>query len=217
MVNKNRMSNSSPSRSVQKQITRQRLIDATVQLIAEQGIAGVTLAKVAERTGLSQGICNFHFKTKKVLLLEAFRMLYSEHEAAWRNILSDIGKSPEARLQILVRTILTPPIADHTKLAVWMSFWGVTPHRKTYLEICEKLDREYETGVEHLIREMANGKETINGMSLKAIAVTLTSMMDGFWVNYLISPGCLPREDAVNACLNFLSGFFPTINTAGES
>ncbi|MDX2444791.1 MAG: TetR/AcrR family transcriptional regulator [Bacteroidales bacterium] len=213
MASQNQIPPSNPSRAVQKQVTRKKLIDATVQVIAEQGIAGVTLAKVAKRTGLSQGICNFHFKTKKLLLLEAFRMLYSEHEAAWRSILSDSSKSPESRLQILVRTILTPPIADHTKLAVWMSFWGVTPHRQTYLEICGKLDREYETEVENLIRKMAKGQETINGMSLKAIAVTLTAMMDGFWVNYLISPGCLPREDAVNACLNFLSGFFPSINS----
>ncbi|MFK5953761.1 MAG: TetR family transcriptional regulator C-terminal domain-containing protein [Desulfobacterium sp.] len=213
MASQNQTQHLSLSRSAQKQITRQKLLDATVQIIAEEGIAGMTLAKVAQRTGLSRGICNFHFKTKKLLLLEAFRMLYAEHESAWRTILSDSGKSPEARLQALIRTLLTPPIADHTKLAVWLAFWGVPPHRRTYLEICEKLDREYETEVENLLRKMANGKKTINGMSLKAIAVTLTSMVDGFWVNYLISPGCLPQEDAVNACLNFLSSFYPSIAT----
>ena len=213
MTGPNTPPTTSVSRSAQKQITRQKLIDATIQLIAEQGIAGVTMARVAERTGLSQGICNFHFKTKKKLLLEAFHMLYSEQETAWRTILLDPDKSPEQRLYLFVQTILTPPIADHTKLAVWMSFWGVTPHRKTYLEICEKKDREYEATVEELLRIMADGKETVNGMSLKAIAVTLTSMIDGFWVNYLISPGCLPREDAIKACLVFLSGFFPNIKT----
>jgi len=216
MAEKDQNGNSNSSRSVQKQMTRKKLLDATVRIIAEEGIAGVTLAKVARLTGLSQGICNFHFKTKKRLLLEAFRMVYAEHESAWRRILSDETQTPESRLQTLVTTLLTPPIADPTKLAVWMAFWGVTPHRKTYLELCGKLDREYEAVVEGLIKALANGAETVNGMRPKAIAVTLTAMIDGFWINYLISQGALPKEDAVNACLNFLNGFFPSIPPVGS-
>lgn len=201
----------SATRAEQKQITRQKLLDATIDIIADEGLAGVTLAKVAERTGLSRGICNFHFDTKGQLMLEAFRMLYQEHEQAWRRTLSAPGKSPASRLKSLIETLLGAPIADHKKLAVWLAFWGVTPHRQTYLEICESIDREYEAEVEGLLRQLSGGKETVNGMSLQAIAVTLTSMIDGFWVNYLISPGCLPPGDAVNACLAFLSSFFPQL------
>jgi len=203
--------NQSTSRSEQKQITRQKLLDATIDIIADEGIAGVTMAKVAGRTGLSRGICNYHFDTKEQLMLEAFRMLYQEHEQAWRKTLSDLDESPESRLKAHVETMLSPPIADHKKLAVWMAFWGVTPHRKTYLAICESIDREYEAEVEGLLRQLSGGDETVNGMGLQAISVTLTSMIDGFWVNYLISPGCLAPKDAVNACLAFLSSFFPAL------
>ena len=196
-------------RSEQKRITRQKLLDATIDIIANEGLAGLTMAKVAQRTGLSRGICNYHFDTKEQLMLEAFCILYQEHEQAWRKITSDLSQSPAFRLKMLVKTLLSPPIADQNKLAVWMAFWGVTPHRKTYLEICESIDREYEAEVEGLLRQLSKGDETVNGMSLKAIAVTLTSMVDGFWVNYLISPGCLTPEDSIKACLAFLSSFFP--------
>ncbi len=204
-------SNKSPSRSEQKQITRRKLLDATIDILADEGLAGVTLGKVAERTGLSRGICNFHFNTKDQLMLEAFRMLYLEHEQAWRNILSDLNQSPASRLRNLIVTLLNPPIADHKKLTVWMAFWGLTPHRQTYLEMSKKIDREYEAEVEGLLRQLAQGDETINGMSLQAIAVALTAMIDGFWVNYLIAPGYLVPNDAVKACLAFLASFFPTI------
>lgn len=203
--------NRSTNRSRQKQITRQKLLDATIDIIADEGLAGVTMAKVAGRTELSRGICNFHFDTKEHLMLEAFRMLYQEHEIAWRKTLSDDNKSPDCRLRTFIETLLLPPIADHKKLAVWMAFWGVTPHRQTYLEIGERIDREYEIEVEGLLRELAGGDETVHGMSLHAIAVTLTCMIDGFWVNYLISPGCITPEDAVNACLTFLTRFFPEL------
>lgn len=196
------------SRAEQKQLTRQKLLDATIDLIAEQGLAGVTLGRVAQVTGLSRGICNYHFQTKEQLMLEALRMLYQEHEQAWRSAAADRGESPAQRLQTLIETLLMPPIADHRKLAVWMAFWGVAPQRKTYLEICASIDREYEAEVAGLLRKLSAGAETVNGMSLKAISVTLTSMIDGFWLNYLISPDCLDPEDAVKACLAFLSSFF---------
>jgi len=199
----------SRNRAEQKQLTRRKLIDTTIDIIADEGFAGVTMGKVAERTGLSRGICNFHFSTKDQLMLEAFRMLYQEHEQAWRKAVAAVHESPAQRLRHLVETLLHKPIADHRKLAVWMSFWGVAPHRKTYLDICEKIDREYEAEVEELLLQLSDSKGPVNGMSLNAIAVTLTSMIDGFWVNYLISPGCLDPQDAVKACLAFLASFFP--------
>lgn len=208
---------SNNSRAEQKRITRQKLLDTTIEIIAKEGLSGVTMAKVASQAGLSRGICNFHFKTKDRLMLEAFRLLYDEHERAWRTILSSTDTNPKNRLEILIKTLLSPPIADHKKLAVWMSFWGVTPHRQTYLEICEKVDREYEAEVQGILLELAGGNEIINGMTLNAIAVTLTSMIDGFWVNYLISPGCLSPRDAINACLCFLSSFFPVFEPCHSS
>lgn len=209
--------NQSTNRSKQKEITRQKLLDATIDIIAEEGLGGVTMAKVAGRTGLSRGICNFHFDTKEHLMLEAFRMLYFEHELAWRETLADLNESPTSRLKAFVETLLLPPITDHKKLAVWMAFWGMAPHRQTYLKICASIDREYEAEVEGLLRELSGGEETVHGQSLHAIAVTLTCMIDGFWVNYLIAPGCLAPEDAVKTCLAFLARFFPALDSMDPS
>lgn len=199
------------SRAEQKQRTRRKLLDATIDLIAKEGMAGVTLGKVAAHTGLSRGICNYHFETKEQLMLEAFRMLYQEHEQVWRQLATPSPVPAAVRLKALIEALLSPPIADDTKLAVWMAFWGVTPHRQTYLELCANVDREYELAVKSLIAELAPDQTAVNGMSLQAISVTLTSMIDGFWVNYLISPGCLTPQDAINACLMFLTGFFPEL------
>ena len=150
-------------------------------------------------------------------MLEAFRMLYFEHERAWREALADLNESPTSRLIAFVETLLLPPITDHKKIAVWMAFWGVAPHRQTYLKICASIDREYEAEVEVLLRELSGGEETVYGQSLHAIAVTLTCMIDGFWVNYLIAPGCLAPEDAVKTCLAFLARFFPALDSMDPS
>ncbi|MPZ65560.1 MAG: TetR family transcriptional regulator [Pseudonocardiaceae bacterium] len=49
-------------------VTRQRLLDATVDCLAELGWTGTTVAVVAERAGMSRGAAQHHFRTRMDLL-----------------------------------------------------------------------------------------------------------------------------------------------------
>ena len=197
------------TRAKQKQHTRQKLIEATMEVIASEGFSGVTMAKVAEKAGLSRGIGNFHFQSKEQLLLESLRTLYKEFDDGWRNAVANAGSSPVDQLKDLIKTTLTPPIADFKKVAVWLAYWGEAPSRKKYLEICAARDREWDTAVENILRQLVDGKFNSHGMTLGKIAQSLTAMMDGFWVEYLIADGRYTPDDAVNACFAFLASFFP--------
>lgn len=205
-------SKTAATRAEQKRLTRQKLLEATLEIIAAEGLDGVTMAKVAGRTGLSRGICNYHFATKEQLMLEAFRVLYREYQEAWQSTLADDTIAPERRLARLVEKLLSPPIADLKKLAVWLAFWGVTPHRRTYLELCTESDRAYEDAVEGLLRQLAPGTEEMKGMKMRAIAVALTSMIDGAHLQLLIAPGRISAAESISACLAYLASFFPQVD-----
>lgn len=197
------------TRAEQKQQTRHRLLEATMEVIASEGLSGVTMAKVAEQTGLSRGIGNFHFQSKEQLLLETLRSTYQEFDKSWRYIVADDGRLPVEKLKAIVETTLMPPIANKKKLAVWLAFWGEAPSRKTYLEICAAHDLEWDTAVEDIIQKMVGDDFISHGMSLKKIAQSLTAMMDGFWVEYLIAGDRYTPRDAINACYAYLASFFP--------
>ena len=197
------------TRAEQKQLTRQKLIEATLEVITSQGLSGVTMAKVADQAGLSRGIGNFHFQSKEQLLLEVLRTLHNEFDAAWRTAVSDTDRSPADRLKAVIETMLTPPIANKKKLAVWLAFWGEASARKTYLEICEAHDREYDAAIEDIIGEMVDDEFNSHGLSLGTIAKSLTALIDGFWVEYLISADRYNSEMAIKACFAFLARFFP--------
>ena len=197
------------SRAEQKQHTRQKLIEATMAVIASEGFSGVTMAKVAENAGLSRGIGNFHFRSKEQLLLETLHTLYKEFEDGWKNAITDAGSSPVDQLKDLIKTILSPPIADFKKVAVWLAYWGETPSREKYLEICAAHDREWDAAVEDILRHLVDDEFNSNGMTLAKIAQSLTAMMDGFWVEYLIADGRYTPDDAVKACFAFLASFVP--------
>ena len=202
------------TRAEQKQQTRQRLLEATMEVIASEGLSGVTMAKVAEQAGLSRGIGNFHFQSKEQLLLETLRTIYHEFDESWRNIVADDGQLPAEKLKAIVEIILRPPIASKRKLAVWLAFWGEAPSRKTYLEICAAHDLEWDAAVADIIRKMAGDNSNFRGMSLDKIAQSLTAMMDGFWVEYLISEDKYTPQDAINACFAYLASFFPEFENA---
>jgi len=197
------------TRSEQKQQTRKKLIEATMAVIGSEGFSGVTMAKVAEKAGLSRGIGNFHFQSKEQLLLETLRTLYKEFDDGWRNAVADAGSSPADQIRGLIQTTLKPPIADYKKVAVWLAYWGEAPSRKNYLKICAAHDREWDLGVENILRQMLDDGFNSHGMTLAKIAQSLTAMMDGFWVEYLIAGDRYSSDDAVKACHAYLASFFP--------
>jgi TetR/AcrR family transcriptional repressor of bet genes len=197
------------TRAEQKQQTRLRIIEATMEVIASEGFSGVTMAKVAEKAGLSRGIGNFHFQSKEQLLLETLRTLYKEFDDGWRTAVTDAGRSPIDQITAVIETILTPPIGDTKKVAIWLAYWGEAPSRKTYLEICEIHDREWDHTIELILRQMTDDSFNSHGMTLAAIAESLTAMMDGFWVESLIAADRYRADDAIKACFAFLASFFP--------
>ena len=167
------------------------------------------MAKVAEKANLSRGIGNFHFQSKEQLLLETLRTLYEEFDEGWKNAVVAAGPSPADQISAVIVTTLTPPIGDTGKVAIWLAYWGEAPSRKTYLDICEVHDHEWDNAVEEILRKMVDDRFNSHGMTLAAIAESLTAMMDGFWVESLIAADRYRAEDAIKACFAYLKSFFP--------
>ncbi len=201
--------NANVTRAEQKKATRKKLIETTLDIIAEGGLAKVTLPKVAERAGLSRGISNFHFVSKDNLLFETLKTVHSELDGVWRQYLVDSDLSPTDQLKGFLGAVFSPPVADLKKISVWLSYWGETAYRRTYLESFTTKDREYEAAVETVMVRLAGTHAPIGGMPIRAIAVALTAIIDGCWLQFLIAPGRLFADEAVNACYAYLSGFFP--------
>jgi AcrR family transcriptional regulator len=70
---------SRPRRSQEERsaLTRARILDATLDTLAERGYAGTTTTAVAERAGVSRGAQLHHFRTRQELLAAAVEHLYA--------------------------------------------------------------------------------------------------------------------------------------------
>ncbi len=183
------------------------MIKATIRSIAKHGLSVITMATVAKEAGLSQGIINLHFQSKERLLAETLRYVVDEYRSAWHKALDSSGGSAAERLNALIAVDFDQQICQRNKLAVWFAFWGESRSRLTYRTIYTEHGREYKqvlTGLcEEIIRQ--GGYETC----AQHIATGLLAMHVGLWLDLLLSPAQMNREQAREISLSYLRGVFP--------
>ncbi|AKJ06159.1 Transcriptional regulator, TetR family [Archangium gephyra] len=59
-------------------MTRQKLMTAAIEVLAEQGWAGATTGAIAERAGVSRGACQHHFPTRAALVAAAVEQVFHQ-------------------------------------------------------------------------------------------------------------------------------------------
>lgn len=191
-----------------KELRRQQLIEATIASIAKRGFAETTLADVAGGAGLSHGIVNFYFKSKEALLVATLKHLAEEYEVFWRSAVARAGPSPAARLDAIIEADFHPAIANRKKVAVWFAFWGEARSRPEYLRLCNKLDTAYFEQTHSLCRQIID-QGGYDELDATRIARGLNAMIEGLWLDLLISPRDFDRETAKQTCRLFLVSVFP--------
>ncbi|TWS24078.1 TetR/AcrR family transcriptional regulator [Tsukamurella sputi] len=72
---------SSSQRSFIEEARRGQIIAAAVEVLAESGFGGASLARIAERAGISKGVISYHFDGKDELMREVVISLYQNGAA----------------------------------------------------------------------------------------------------------------------------------------
>ncbi|MEU1534238.1 TetR/AcrR family transcriptional regulator [Streptomyces fagopyri] len=85
---------------------RDRLVDAGVDLVAEEGTQALTLREIARRTGVSHGAPRRHFPTHLELLSAIAHRGFTDLAARVAEAVGDGGASPRSQLTALGRAYL---------------------------------------------------------------------------------------------------------------
>ncbi len=195
-------------RTASKQERRTQLIRATINTIARRGISDTTIATVAGEAKLSQGIINLHFKSKELLLVETLSYVVDEYRVAWETALEKAGDSSAEKIAALVDADFQPRVCDRNKLAVWFAFWGESKSRPTYRKLCAERDRHYEEMLEQLCADLIR-EGAYPGLSAKIVSSGLAAMTEGLWLDMLLTPSEMSREQARQVCMAYLASAFP--------
>jgi phenylpropionate dioxygenase-like ring-hydroxylating dioxygenase large terminal subunit/AcrR family transcriptional regulator len=187
-----------------REMRRQELIEAATGVIAEHGLHGTTLARVAAEAGLSAGIVNHHFDTKESLLQETLRSLSEDFGRRLEATLAEGGADAVASLHALVALHFDPDLASPRHVAVWYAFQSEARWRASYTALCGERDRLYADALRRLIGRLG-------GLSCDAelLARAFAGLLDSYWQDILFDPAGFDREAAAAACLRFLAAILP--------
>jgi AcrR family transcriptional regulator len=96
-----------PSQDAPEAGTRRRIIDAVADVLAERGLAGLTVRAVGQRAGVSHAMVHYYFTGKDELL----RALVGQTRGAWIHPLEDVvlgTGSALAKLEALISLLDRP-------------------------------------------------------------------------------------------------------------
>jgi TetR/AcrR family transcriptional repressor of bet genes len=191
------------NRKSQSDFRKRQLIDATMDCIDKLGLSQTTLARIAERAGLSQGNVVFHFQSKEALLDQTLRDLDDEYFSNWQSALDAAAADPLSQLCALIKASFAPQICNRKKISVWFAFWGESRSRpgandKAFsdklLSLCEAI-------------EARHGSR----LSAKTAALSIEGMINGLWQNFLIGPPGFKRDRAIQAVFELVDTIYPDL------
>ena len=98
-------------------VRQEQILDRTVELVAKDGLASLTMKKIAGRVGFSEAAIYRHFPTKQGLLLGLMDRLDALLLDPIRAMAADTGASPQDRLSRILAHHLRI-VLDHDSLPI---------------------------------------------------------------------------------------------------
>ena len=185
---------------------RKQVIEATLRSVVENGLARTTLATVANKAGLSQGVAVFYFQSKEKLLAAALEHQYSIYETEWRDALEEAGDDPAECLAALIRADFSENLCNRDALAVWFSFWGETSFHPRYADIAQEFDNRRGAEMALLCRQLMPRASDEEAMDT---AHSIDSLTDGFWQRLYLTPDSFTAHEALRLTMAHLCMVFP--------
>ncbi|TPN74903.1 TetR/AcrR family transcriptional regulator [Mesorhizobium sp. CU2] len=158
----------------------QRIIDATIDLIAEEGLASVTMQRIAEQVGSSNALVVFHFRNKENLFRAVLQYLSDRYDELWASLVRAAGLSPVERMMGAVECAQRFAQQHPSWVSVFVVFSSDRKSMQLYTEIGLPGDLTYTAEARELLVEISiSGGYT--GVDIHTLSESLNYLVHGAW------------------------------------
>jgi len=165
---------------------RERVLEEAWALLAERGLADLSLSELGRRLDTSAGHLSYYFGSKNGLLLELLR--WSEDELADQIAeVLESEDSPEARLHSLC-ILNFPRTAGDPRWLLWVELWPRVMHEPALREAQLEFDAAWRAAIHRILGELTDDVETLTQR--------VVALMDGLSVALLTGDPTLTVEQA---------------------
>ncbi len=195
-------------RHVRGLASAQRIVDTTIQLIAEEGMAGVTMQRIAARIGSSNALVVFHFGSKDKLFRAVLEYLNDQFEKLWQGTVRAPGLSPAERI------VAAMDCARHFRrehpdwVAVWVLFGSDRQTMQLDRMISLPNDRAYLAETRALLADIAREGD-YDDVDIGSLSEGLNYLVHGAWYWDTFNPEAAQSEALHKAGMTLLRHAFP--------
>lgn len=171
--------------------TAARILDAACDLIAEDGIDDVRIARVAQRAGASTSLVHHYFSTREELLEQA--LIHSFERAGDDRFGEEADRPAETASQGLataIRESLPAPGEQEREWVLWVELWLRAVREPDLRPVANRLYGRYRQWLASLIRAGVKSGEFRGDVDIDATADVAMALLDGAGVRALLEdPG----------------------------
>lgn len=179
-------------------VRRRQLVNATLELIREGGVAGASVSQISARAGLATGMVHHYFADKDALfeavLEELVKRIYVEVFALLRR-----AKTPLDRVIAFVDGNFSAASFTQENVAAWLAFWALVPRSPKLQRIHNVVARRTQSALCYSLAKTMSRAEAAKH------AKAITIYVDGLWLRAAVDVGGLTRETARTLAFEFLS------------
>jgi len=177
---------------------RREIVAAAVRCLAKGGVGAFTVSEICAEAGISHGLINHYFPSKENLLVATYDTVADLLVQATRDALARTQRQPEDKLIAIVESSFAGAIFNETNLAVWLALWGQV---RTHAGLRRKHNELYE-GYRRAIARIIDQLAAKRGLAVEGapLALALTALIDGLWLEYCLNPTVFSVEHARRSC-----------------
>ena len=178
--------------------TRDRILDAACDVIAEHGIDDVRIARIATLAGVSPALVHYHFATREALLAEALEHSFELLGDLRTTSADDEGWTAARRLGWMIDQSLPFPGMGDREWHLWLELWGQAARRPELRAVAGRLYARYDAWMAEVVGEgIAAGEFTAHDPI--AIVQRLIAAIDGVGLRVLVDDPAMdgPRGRAL--------------------
>ncbi|MEM5581662.1 TetR family transcriptional regulator C-terminal domain-containing protein [Roseibium sp. AS2] len=173
---------------------KRSLLEATLSCVAQHGLKGATVRRIAEEAGVTAGLLRHYFGSKNDLVTSAYAYLIGQLTAdAETRARRSVGDANDQLRDFLIANMTTPNLSEE-KVSLWATFVGRVRYETDFADIHREGYRDYLALLESLIEPVLAAQGLPHASTdCRRHAIAVNGLIDGLWMEGSLNAGLYSR------------------------
>ncbi len=187
-------------------LRREQIIQATIQCLARDGYARLTMKTLAREATVSQGILHYYFEDKATILVAVLETVTAELDQRIAQAQAGDNNTPGQRLRAIIHTCLATTQTYPELWRVYIQLWGEMMHNERLLAINADLYVRTRRQVTALLT-LGIRAGAFRSVDVTQAAAVIVGLIDGMALQLTFDPQALPLTMAVQCCCEAVESY----------